>query len=265
MINSVVIDISAFIWHEEEFNINPYPFWSFIKQKIQLLDLFKKFSHRISIYLRDELLSQIWTSFPYKKSPNSTKDINLRISLFLMNTNFQDYEVNAKQITSEPIQDKEYFSKELKVELKNLLNIMHNSESVTYFSFQAIYEGSKDLQTISTNERIHKTYIIGDVYSVIDIQDSFFPKFEHYPEKHDPSNPKAFGSPLRCVKGNDLEIPQSLLNSAIYHNDIYFEYDKTNSSWIIFRNHADNLYHGYEESDLNKIPNSVQRQRPKSE
>jgi len=258
MIKSVAIDISAFIWSEDKFNDNSYPFWSLIQQKILLLDLFKKFRHRISIYMGDELLSQIWTSFPYRKTPTSTKDRNLRISLFLMNTSFQVYEKNDKQILSEPTQEKEYFSNEVKVEIRNLMHSIHNSESVTYFSFQSVYEGSNDLKTISSIQRSHKTYVIVDVDSVNDIQDSFFPKFDHH-KKHDPENPWSNASRLRCIKNKG--VPQNILNIAIFDNGKYYGYDEGNSVWIIFRSHKDNLYHGYEEIDENRIPIAVKKQK----
>ena len=256
----VAVDIASFVWDREDYNLDSYSYWDMIEYKICLIDMLTKSNSKQ--LLRNELIEKIWVEFPYSETPTSTRDYTSRVLLYMSKTNFVQYSDNViQELISMPNQSKNHYSEDINNELQYLLSeIYSNIDNRFYLSFEKVWASDAtnlELKNNNTNKLIH-TLVINSCNDVEGFFDSYIPKFEHNP-KHTRIKPVEYASPLSCYDGADTSIPQKLLSTGVFYKDKYYNYDRDNNVWVIFRNHTNNLYHGYDESNENDIPNYVKK------
>ncbi len=274
MENIVAIDTSAIIWDNNDFDNKKHHYYQLA---LGINDLFNALQNiQLNILLRTELQQEMINAFPYSELPSEFYDIgNTFYSFFgIMNKKLLNYEANDIQnLTSEPEQIKNHFNQTIKNEVAYLLSEMHRSIKTTnYFSFEYLWDNNSDLKTKENgNEKEYKTIICDRDNSLQLYLESITPTFGHNP-KHDktPYNSKeywlgqadernSFESQLSCYNGQDNIDPQKLLDERYPEliNDCYYSYDNINEVYVVFRRTRNNIFHAYDEYDINRIPNEV--------
>jgi hypothetical protein len=118
----------------------------------------------------------------------------------------------------------------------------------------------------------HKTVVADEGTSLEDFFSSFEMSFEHH-AKHDKSihktrdaweasdNKDGFVSQLSCYCGN-TDKPQKLLDLRYKKPDnksFYYSYDADNNVYVVFRKTRNNIYHAYDEYNIEKVPHEVKK------
>ena len=260
----VVLDISSVVWNEQDFNTNQTPYYALASEFIIFLQAFES-CNQLLFVARNELINEIREQFPYS-IPNSAQLVTFkrRALQFLSSKRVVSYNINNQAICSIPNICHNYFSDTLKVEVKYLLSEMHNAENYIFCTFRTCWQNNSNLQTNNGNSNTHKTIIHEDTEPTI--QDYYLKHiqnvFEHN-EKHDSNKGKRKENnewiyPLSCydVRKKDTTIPQQLLDVAKQCGDEYYSYDTVNQTFVCFKNHQDNKYHGYDE-DIENVPSQI--------
>jgi len=259
MTESAVIDLAAFVWDKDDFNEDKYAYWQLISHKIKLLDELKK--NKLKLLCRNQLRDNIWAEFPYNNAPISTKDMSNRITIFLTTSKFEEYPSKIKkELVSIPNQIRLHFSETIQKENSYLLSDMYTSDTTYfYFTFKKIWNGiSKLILKKNDDEKDISVIVIKEEQDIIFFFNSYKPIFEHNP-KHDRIKSGDYESSLSCFNGIDNTIPQKLLDTAIEYKGVYYNFDSNNDVWVVFRNHLNNLYHGYDEINEQKIPIKIRK------
>lgn len=283
-----VLDISAVIWEQTDYDSNKHDYRQLANNLLLLIDRLETFKPKI--LMRNELINEIINNnFPYGKGYELGLDyFELQTLDFLENVGadiiIYDDTINP-HLTSIPDLIKSHYNTTIQNEVKFLIQTMHAGTETKniYFTFQFLWEGGEDKLKTLIGEDIKKyETIICDKPIKPDDEltelDNFFAKFkrifEHNP-KHDKGPKKTreawekwpppgrkkleFISQLSCYNGEDDIRPQELLDSAVKFGGKYYNYDEPNEEWVIFQCTLDNKYHGYDEYDENKIPNEVRK------
>jgi len=256
---NTVIDISSIIWNKEDYNSNMNEYYKLIYSVSMLLEKLKK--SKSKILLRDELLGEMINGFPFDRLPNEFHTFGDIVYLFLgkIGSEFITYsDSTVTDIISIPNQIKEYYNDITKNEVMYLIFKIHSDDfKSVYFTFEYLWEGLDNLRTKTGKDFKEYETIISDKEN--DLNDFFAkiePIFEHNP-KHDRIKSGNYEASLSCYDGTNTELPQKLLDNSIEINEIRYNYDSLNDVWVVFRCHLDNMYHGYDENNSNKIPNIV--------
>lgn len=281
-----IIDISAFIWDEDDYNENKYQYYDLVKFKISLLDILQE--NNILFLMRPEFQEMMWSKFPYNNHPLSTRDLEGRILRFLSQAKFQNFSNDILDgLTSCPEQIKSFYELDLISEVKVLLSKMHinnSNEDFVFFTFDILFDGIDNLKTIKpdVNDAEHQTVIVDKIDLDVFLKTkrlSFDHNIKHNKandknreawENSDDGNRKKFVSQLSCFDGMTNEIPQKILDERypVEINGSYIGFDYENSEYVIFKCHFKNLYHGYDEYDktnVMKIPKKVRNFFEKNE
>jgi len=267
-----VIDVSSIIWNTNDYDDNEYHYFDMING---VSDLFKKLTDNESeILLRNELLDQMINGFPFLKLPNKFYDVGNLVYSFLskVGNRFISYPNNkSPNLVSIPNQEKRYYNDTTKEEIKYLLTKIHTGkdESV-FFTFQYLWDDSDKLKTqVKTHCKEYKT-IISDKDNGLDVFfDGVIPKFEHNPKHNkrpghskrdweNAANRDNIESWLSCYNGNKVE-PQRLLDHRYpkLFGTYYYSYDNNNHIYVVFRQTRCNIFHGYDEYNIEKIPEEI--------
>ena len=263
----VVIDISSIVWDENHFNSNKDVYYVLKSEVFLFLNAFES-CNKLKLVAREELLNEIRFSFPYSIcSDHSMFDFQRLVLQFLATKRNVSYNAINSTINSVPNICYSYFSADLKTEINYLITEVHNSSDNHIFcTFHTCWQNNKKLKTINKITKEYHTVIHKDGKYTIErfYLDKIRNVFEHYKEKHDRLkgtriHQGKIKSPLSCFDGKDKSIPQKLLDTATQYKDDFFNYDDTNGTYVRFKNHKDNLYHGYDEI-INNVPSKIRKE-----
>jgi hypothetical protein len=261
-----VIDISSIIWNPDDYDSNTSEYF---KLKESIMSLIKSFkSEKPFIVLRTELLYELIHGFPFNKMPASFHEFGNIVYEFLGSIPASNRIIFAGQeseISSLPDIVKAYFNANTQLEANYLITYLHTDREIpnVYFTFQYLH-GSEDNLTTFQNSNKSATLIIETIVSD-DVRklESFFRKykriFEHNPKHHAGHEQGDYVSPLSCFKGNNPSVAQKYLEEGILDGSRYYNFDLENSVYVVFLPTQDNIYHGHDETDRNKIPSSIRR------
>lgn len=260
-----VIDVSSFIWSQNDFDENKNKYYELMQS---LPNLYSKITeNKTSVLLRGELYEQILANFPYTKT-NENYDFQHSTLDFLTNlgSRMVVYPVSeVTTMTSIPDISKNYFNWITKQEIINLLTRIHTIRIPLskFFTFQYLWNHDGNLITLNNTGNV-KYEVETICYDNVEELDGFFSRyrrmFDHNP-KHNQFNTGENISPLSCYNErieNKLNA-QLLLDEAEQFNDLFYNFDTVNNVYVIFRNTNTNIYHGYDEGNLNNIPSEIRR------
>ncbi len=273
---NTVLDLSAFIWDETNYNANKNQYYK-LTDAVSLL-IFKLSEEKSIILMRDELLNEIWLNFPYNKIPSKYSDFETQTLSFLSNVGRVSFsDMILSDIYSIPDLVKTYYKPTIKKEVKYLISKIHSdtdSENV-YFTFNYFWNNSDKLKTIKKTETKEYQTIIADNNNDLD---NFFVKrklvFEHKESKHDCSIHKSkdawmqadnkgnFESQLSCYCDKNIEKVQKILDRRYlkcFGNEFYYSYDFENKVYVVFRKTLNNVFHAYDMYDIERVPLEVRK------
>jgi len=277
MDNFAAIDTSAVVWDMVNFNDNRHNYYQLVRGVNNLFNALQNI--QINILLRTELQQEMINTFPYSELPSEFYDVGKTFYSFFdkMGKNLLNYGANDIQnLTSEPKQVKEYFKQNIKKEVGFLLSEMHRSnKTIDYFSFEYLW-GNRNLRTKKNgNEKEYRTIICDRNNNLQEYFNGITPTFEHN-SKHDKTQynskeqwlslsndqKRDFVSRLSCYNGRDIIEPQRLLSKRYPKliDNCYYSYDEINEVYVVFRKTRNNIFHAYDEYDINKIPKAVKKQ-----
>lgn len=227
--------------------------------------------NNLKFVARIELLQNVMLLFPHKLTKNKSElfDFRKRAQQFLSNrfSNIVTYNINEKAIRSIPNFCHDYFAESLKIEIRYLIAEMHGCEETHVFCTFRTRWNSLDKQDLGKNAVSKKHPTIIHEAEKPTVEDYYLKEirniFEHNP-KHDKIKGKRMENgvwvfPLTCFDGQNLLIPQNLLDDATqYGNDLY-NYDDVNQTFVCFKSHLDNKFHGYDE-DIKNVPQKIREE-----
>jgi hypothetical protein len=260
-----VIDISSFIWSQNDFDENKNKYYELMQS---LPNLYSKIiENKTSVLLREELYEQILANFPYNIT-NENYDFQLSTLDFLTNLGSRMVVYSATKITtikSIPDINKNYYNKATEQEIVHLLTRIHTIRipASKFFTFQYLWDYDGNLNTVNKTGNV-KYEVETICYDNEEELDHFFSRyrriFDHNP-KHNQFNTGESISPLSCYnerRGNKVNA-QLFLDEAEQFNNLFYNFDTVNSVYVVFRNTNNNIYHGYDEGNLNNIPSEIRR------
>jgi hypothetical protein len=261
-----VIDISSFIWCQNHFDANTSKYYELMQS---LPNLFTKITdNKTNVLLRKELYEQILSNFPYRIIPNENFDFQVTTLGFLTTLGSRMIEYPSTDITSIssiPDISKQHFNGNTKVEVRYLLNRMHTQRTPPskFFTFGYLWNYEGNLNTIDDNDKVNheiETICYDNELSLNNFFSNHRRMFDHNP-KHNLFNAGEIISPLSCYNeriGNK-DKAQLLLDESEQYNDLFYNFDTSNNVYVIFRNTNSNIYHGYDERNLNNVPSEIRR------
>ncbi|MDR2929162.1 MAG: hypothetical protein LBV41_13345, partial [Cytophagaceae bacterium] len=267
----VVLDMSSIVWDENHFQTDPALHYNLAREVILFIQAFES-CRNLRLVARTELLNNALNLFPYNIAKNRRElfDFKRRTQMFLSNrlSNSVSYGIDSTVINSQPNICCSYFAPDLKTEIGYLITEMHNnSEKHIFYTFATRWQSNNNLKTINGGEKEHQTVIHKDSSSTIEkyYLNNVGNVFEHNP-KHDSCKGKRKEGgewiyPLSCYdeRKKDTSAPQQLLDIARQYGGEYYSYDTHNCTFVCFKNHQDNKYHGYDE-DLNNVPQKIREE-----
>lgn len=274
MDNFVAIDTSAVIWDVNDFETNKHHYYSLAKEFSNLLEEYQKID--IKVLLRRELQNEMYVFISSQLLNEYYYIAQTFFSFFdrIANKLVSYPNANASNLTSIPNQEKSYFNPNTIREVKYLLSEIHyNANDISYFTFEYLWNGNNKLKTsVNQEEKEHNTIIADRDNELQEFLDNIIPRFEHNP-KHDCTdyNSKdqwlrlqahdrsSFVSQLSCYCDRDINKPRKILDDRYPKliDDCYYGWDKNNEIFVVFRKTRNNIFHAYDEYDINRIPKKV--------
>lgn len=261
---NVAIDISSIIWNKEYFEQDKTSYCQLAFEVLDFIDIFEQVNAKF--VMRQELLDEILFSFPFELTDNIPyfKEFRTNVYKFLSRvSDIGDYEsaIDSELVTIPNIL-LPHFSETATTECKYLIREMHTTDNhIVFCTFSSIWENDNNLKIkCSRTEKEYDTIIHPkkNIETYISLSKK---QFEHNP-KHGKISRTVDNnviSPLSCFDGKDKSIPQKLLDTATQYKDDFFNYDDINETYVRFRNHKDNLYHGYDEI-INNVPSKIRKE-----
>lgn len=260
------IDISTFIWCEEDFNANKNHYYNLLKIAPSIYQKIKE--QKLPVLLRAELCGYIIGEFPHNMVNAISSEFGGITLSFLTNTRWFPYiDGYDKTITSTPQLVKPHFSDNTQVETRNqvchLFNNKQNSE-YKFLAYKYFFNQDKNLVLNKLGEIIEFDTLS---YSTEEEINHFFEshkfKFEHNP-KHTRKIRYSDGekiSPFTCYHQTDGKAKaEKLFEEAFPHEDFFYNFDLDNDVYVRFlKTHIDRpIYHGHDLSDEHEnVPNKV--------
>ncbi|GHS88958.1 hypothetical protein FACS1894201_10410 [Bacteroidia bacterium] len=268
MVAKIILDISSIVWDENDFDTNATLHYKLASEVILFIQAFEN-CQNLKLIARAELLNNVMNLFPYKMTNRRELfDFKRRTQHFLSNRfrDFISYDIDSTIVNSQPNICYSYFSADLKTEIGYLITEIHNnSEKHIFCTFATRWQNNNNLTTINGSRKEHHTVVHKDASPTIKeyYLNNVRNVFEHN-SKHDRIKGKRLENgewvyPLSCFDGTNIDIPQKLLDNAILYNDKFYNYDDVNQTFVCFKNHLNNKYHGYDE-DLNNVPQKIREE-----
>lgn len=260
------IDISTFIWCEQDFNTNKNQYYNLLKvvptiyEKIEELNL--------SVLLRVELYNSITGEFPHKMVNMISKEFGELTLSFLTKTNWFSYVENDDEtIAPLPELKKKHYNENISIELQSqLCHIFYNNTKPEnkFISYNYFFNCNDNLVL---NNKIETIEVDTLNYNTEEDVIKFFNKhklrFEHNP-KHTRNVRYMAGekiSPFTCYyQSNGEEKAKRLFKEAIFCNGYFYNFDIENGVYVRFlKTHIDRpIYHAHDLSDENNnVPHEI--------
>lgn len=263
---TAAIDLSSFIWCEDDFKENKPLYHNLLVLNTSIFEQIKL--NRIPILFRNELCTKIQENFPLQKTNEIDYNYGWATLSFLTNNKWTTYlEEDFLNIISTPEIEKEYFNDDIKEECcmqkKHLLiNKNSNYKFLTYYHF---YDSEKNI--VIRNE--HDCAEIETLYykidkEILDFFQNHTIKFKHH-DKHRKEyyydyERKENVSPFTCYHNQGQEAAQELLDNGFPFNNFFFNFDLENNVFVRFIKTTNLTYHGHDLLDEgNNIPNEVKK------
>lgn len=265
---SIVFDISSIIWDESDYYENEEEYYGLVDGFTEFLTRIE--SEKIKVLLSSTLQTEMMASFPYGKPPYYNSSFEKQTLSFLSKVEVSEFPVQIlPEPQSFPELVKNYYNETTKTEMRLLISKIHseNEGDSKFFTFHYLWDNNSNLRTESELRiNTYETIVADNCNDLDDFLKNYRPTFEHNP-KHDKksNNSKekwldfddkdAFNSRLSCYNGYDNIQPQKILENSYPHmvNNEYIGYDETNEVYVRFKCHKDNLYHGFDEYDIDNI------------
>jgi len=265
----VILDISSIVWDVNNFNTNKSLYYTLKSEVFLFIQAFER-CNNLKFVARKELLDSIRTSFPYNICNEHKMFDFQRLVLHFLSTkrNISYTKSNNSGTYSVPNICCNYFSQDLQTEIGYLITEIHNSSNNHIFcTFSTCWQNNTDLQTNYGDSRTHHTVIHENTKPTI--YDYYLNNirniFEHN-SKHDSNKGIHWENgelvyPLSCYneRVKDTTIPQKLLDDAIQYENEYYIYNTNNNTYVCFKWHKDNKYHGHDE-DINNVPRKIREE-----
>ena len=255
---TAAIDISTFVWCQEDYDLNTHNYYKLINLAPAMFDQIK--ANRIPVLLRTELLELLMAEFPYTSINHINPDYEWRTLSFLTDSNWFPYNNgDTTDLSTDPNLSKDYFTANLKMESSFQLAHLHDIKTPVhkYITYQFFYNHDKNLIIAKKKQTAEIDTL--RFQSEQEISDFFYKhkiKFAHNP-KHNKYKAGGKISPLSCFNERDSDITkaQNLLDSAFPIGDEYYNYDTENNAYVVFADTNNGTYHGYDLSDEgNNVP-----------
>ena len=260
---AIVLDTSFFIWDEEDFNKSQQHYYKLVS-KLSYLYKVLNFD-KSKVLMREELFFEIMAKFPYNKIPKEFSDFELSTIQFLSSVGDRMivYDAKNQNITTRPNLIKPHFENSTIEEVKYLSTRLHSIRNPESLYFTCLYLWGENGDLVTTDEKNQFEYCTICIDSEEDINtclQSFKKKFEHNP-KHDKYKSGEHESPLSCYndRTKDSKLAQKLLDDSIENGKSFYNFDSNNDTWIVFRCHEDNKYHGFDLSNRELVPNHIRK------
>jgi len=267
------IDISTFIWCEEDFNKNKN---HYIVLKTLAPNIYSQIKElKFPILLRNELYQSIMNEFPYNMVMEIGYDFQ-KLTLEFLTDTFSNWVLytddNDKSITSNPEISKPHFSDSIQIESHSqVCHLFHNNQNPEpkYIAYDYFFESENNLVLSKHDDEVNiETLSYSTEKEIEDFFNKFKIKFEHNP-KHRREAYYDYArnedvSPFSCYHNQGENKAQELLDNAILYNGVYYNFDLDNNVFVRFIKTSNLIYHGHDLSDEgNNIPNVVKKKLSK--
>lgn len=273
-----VIDTTSIIWDNTDYQANRADYYKLLKAISRLLLKFE--NEQPEILMRNEMINEMLMGFPFEGVHKDYWDVSKQVCSFLgkVRENIVSFPANTSPtLTSNPNLIEPYFNQTTQDEVHHLVYKIHNNDDTdtVYFTFQYLWQGGNKLRTedgpVEQREEKKHTRILSD--NGTDLDDFFAalkPEFEHS-SKHDcnqhndraswenEENKGDFVSRLSCYNGSNIDKPSEFLAGAMESDGVYYNYDYEHETYVVFRLHVANKYHGYDQYDIQAIPHKVKK------
>jgi len=266
---NVAIDISSIIWDKEYFEHDKTSYCQLADEVLGFINVFEQVNAKF--VMRQELLDEILLSFPFELTSSVSYFKEFRANVYKFLSKISDiigYEniINRELVTIPNILHP-HFSGIVITEYKYLIREMHTTNNhIVFCTFSSIWESDNNLKTkCSSIEKEYDT-IVHPKENIETYINSLKKQFDHNPKHRRASRIVGNNvtiSPLSCFDGKDITKPQALLDKAIEYENSFYYYDKDNDTYVRFKRHLNNLYHGFDVS-INEIPQKIIEEIQKS-
>lgn len=263
---TAALDISTFIWCEQDFKMNSHHYYTLLGSISTVYDKIKELKLPMLFSMR--LQDLIWNEFPYNMARKINPDFEISTLRFLTETisNWVSYDDRFDcTLTTIPVLFKPHFNRDAIFEYQRILNnLFHDELNQKFIIFNYFYNHNANL--VLRKEDLQKeieTLIYSSDKDIIQFFDRYKIRFEHNP-KHTDQVRYANGekiSPFSCFhQPNGHDKAQQLLDEAFLYENHYYHFDIENGVFIKFVLTSDLTYHGFDLSDSdNNVPNEVKK------
>ncbi|GEP52639.1 hypothetical protein FNO01nite_33110 [Flavobacterium noncentrifugens] len=265
------IDISTFIWCEQDFNANKN---KYIILKNLAPNIYTQIRElNLPVLLRNELYTSIMDEFPYKMVKEIGYDFQKLTLEFLTDTfsNWILYTDNSdNSITSNPAIIKPHFSGSIQAETQSQIgHLFHNNQNPEhkFLAYNYFYAQNSNLVVNrQNNDVVIDTLRYNSEEEIIKFFEDYKLRFEHnskHTRKLRYSSDGEKISPFTCFhQPNGTEKAEKLFKEATLHDGKYFNFDLENNVYVRFlKTYVDRpVYHGHDLSDENQdVPDKVRK------
>lgn len=266
---TVAIDISTFIWNEDDYNENKPNYFGLLEVIPVIYEQIT--NHKIPLLFRKELYELLYIEFPYNMARTICNDFEPLTLSFLSRTisNWSLYSnFNEDSITTVPLINKPHFSKASQIEVKSQIgHIFYNPPSSKYkfIAFKYFYNHIDNLTLTKDKENKEITTLIFSSPKEIN---QFFEKYKikfkhnnkHRRESYYDHERHEQVSPFSCFHNQGVSAAQELLDNAFFFEGYYYNFDLENNVFVRFIMTSEFEYHGHDLlNEGNNIPNQVKK------
>ena len=266
---TAALDISTFIWKEDDYNENKTHYFGLLEVIPVVYE--QVINHKIPILFRKELYELLHIEFPYNMARTISNDFEPLTLSFLSKTssNWSLYNFfNEDSITSVPLIIKPHFSNTTQTEARSQIgHIFINYPFLDYkfIAFNYFYNHTDNLTLTKDNEsKVIETLNFSSSRDVLHFFDKYKIKFKHH-TKHRREGYYDYDrqeqvSPFSCFHNQGASAAQELLDKAFFYEGHYYNFDLVNNVFVRFNMTIAFEYHGHDLLDEgNNIPNQVKK------
>lgn len=263
---TATIDISTFIWSEDDYNANRHEYFNLLKVVPSIYTKIKEL--KLPVLLRAELWNFIAGEFPHNMVNNISSDFGGITLSFLTNSEWFYYIANTDiTITSIPLLAKQHFSNDVQSETHSQVCHLFYNRSNPEYKYIAYNYFFNQNNNLVINRQGDSVEVDTFRYTTEEEINQFFEthrlRFEHNP-KHTRRLRYAAGekiSPFTCYhQPGGKAKAEKLFENAFFHEGYFYNFDLDNNVYVRFlKTHIDRpIYHGHDVSDESQaIPHKI--------
>lgn len=267
---TVAIDISTFIWCEQDFNANKNQYIILKNLAPNIYTQIKEL--KLPVLLRSELYNSIMDEFPYNMVQEIGYDFQ-KLTLDFLTDTFSSWTLysdnNDNSITSNPELKKAHFSSNIQAETQSqVCHFFHSQQNPEhkFITYDYFFKQGNNLVVNRQSDNIEiDTLRYKSEEEIIQFFDNYKLKFEHN-DKHTRKLRYSDGekiSPFTCYhQANGKIKAKKLFEEAILHEGYFYNFDLDNNVYVRFlKTHIDRpIYHGHDLSDENQdVPHKIKQ------